>query len=141
VCFQVEYHHGVPNFIGATLPCFDQGDREYYCCTMLMLFKPWRSGLDLKNREESWDDAFSDASFSPRQREIMKYMNIRYKCLDAQDDFHEQMTNGATQIPTNGGPDDRFYRSPEDMMMEESVGALNKTFTINDNFISTTSHS
>jgi hypothetical protein len=55
----------IPNFISATLPHFNQGDCEYYCCTMLTLFKPWRSGLDLKGREETWDDAFSAHSFSP----------------------------------------------------------------------------
>lgn len=31
----------IPNFTGATLPRQDQGDREYYCLTMLTLFKPW----------------------------------------------------------------------------------------------------
>lgn len=31
------------NFIGGPLPRCDQGDFEYYCRTMLTLFKPWRS--------------------------------------------------------------------------------------------------
>ena len=39
----------VPNFIGGTLPRCDQGDRDYYCSTMLTLFKPWRTGYDLKS--------------------------------------------------------------------------------------------
>jgi len=47
----------IPNFIGGSLPRSDQGDREFYCCTMLTTFKPWRSALDLKNTNESWDDA------------------------------------------------------------------------------------
>lgn len=93
----------VPNFVGATLPRFNQGDHEYYCCTMLTLFKPWRFGLDLKNREESWDDAFSATSFFPRQLKIMKNMNIWYEYLDARDDFHAQMKKGTTQIPNMGG--------------------------------------
>jgi len=38
----------VPNFIDATLPRQDQGDRNYYCLTILALFKPWRNGTDLK---------------------------------------------------------------------------------------------
>ncbi|KAF8229949.1 hypothetical protein L208DRAFT_1036075, partial [Tricholoma matsutake] len=85
----------VPNFVGATLPCFDQGNHEFYCCTMLTFFKHWRSGLDLKGRNESWDDTFAVYPFSPRQLEVMKYMNIWYKCIDAQDDFHAQMKRGA----------------------------------------------
>jgi hypothetical protein len=81
----------IPNFIGNTLPRCDQGDREYYCSTMLTLFKPWRNGLDLKSKAESWDDAFLSHRFSPCQVDLMKDMNIRYECLDARDDFHAQM--------------------------------------------------
>ena len=36
------------NFIGGLLPRCDEGDFEYYCHTMLALFKPWRSSQDLK---------------------------------------------------------------------------------------------
>ncbi|KAF8220007.1 hypothetical protein L208DRAFT_1336242 [Tricholoma matsutake] len=54
----------IPNFVGSSLPRFDQGDREYYCSTMLTLFKPWKSGLDLKNNMDSWDKTFSSHSFS-----------------------------------------------------------------------------
>ena len=35
--FIVDYKRRIPNFIGATLPCCDQGDRNYYCSTMLTL--------------------------------------------------------------------------------------------------------
>lgn len=38
----------VLNFLGPGLPHQDQGDHEFYCPTILMLFKPWRSGRDLK---------------------------------------------------------------------------------------------
>jgi hypothetical protein len=50
----------VPNFVGGSLPRRDRGDREYYCTTMLTMFKPWRSGNDLKDEVESWDEAFTD---------------------------------------------------------------------------------
>jgi len=30
----------IPNFVGGSLPRCDRGDREYYCATMLTLFKP-----------------------------------------------------------------------------------------------------
>ena len=84
----------IPNFVGPTLPRCDQGDREFYCSVMLTLFKPWRSGLELKTKEESWDGAFSTHNFSDREREIMRNLNIRYECLDARDDFHAQLTKG-----------------------------------------------
>lgn len=77
----------VPNFLPNTLPRADRGDREYYCCTMLTLFKPWRSGKDLKDKMETWDKSFTKHKFSKRQVEVMKYFNVRYECLDARDDY------------------------------------------------------
>ena len=43
----------IPNFVGGSLPRCDKGDREYYCTTMLTLFKPWRHGKDLKKKVQS----------------------------------------------------------------------------------------
>ncbi|KIM84091.1 hypothetical protein PILCRDRAFT_56716, partial [Piloderma croceum F 1598] len=77
----------VPNFVGGSLPRCDKGDREFYCCTMLTLFKPWKSGKDLKTRTESWDDSFLAYNFNQRQQEILRYFNSRYECLDARDDY------------------------------------------------------
>ncbi|KAF8872046.1 hypothetical protein BD779DRAFT_1380435, partial [Infundibulicybe gibba] len=81
----------VPNFAGPMLPRPDQGDREYYCSAMLAFFKPWRSGGDLKSKEESWDTAFLRYQFSKRQEELMVNFNLRYECLDARDDFQAQL--------------------------------------------------
>ncbi|KAF8220512.1 hypothetical protein L208DRAFT_1333423 [Tricholoma matsutake] len=54
----------VPNFVGQTLPRCDQGDREFYCTTMLTLFKPWRAGSTLKVKDVSWDVAFFAHTFT-----------------------------------------------------------------------------
>jgi len=40
----------IPNMV-PSLPRSDKGDRSYYCSTMLILFKPWRHGLDLKKKQ------------------------------------------------------------------------------------------
>ena len=77
----------IPNFAGGSLPRCDRGDREYYCTTMLALFKPWRHGKDLKENDQSWDEAFSDYKFTPHQTELIKFFNIRYECNDARDDY------------------------------------------------------
>ena len=88
----------VPNFSGTNLPRCDKGDREYYCCTMLTLFKPWRKGTDLKSQmAESWDNTFNRHTFHEEEQNLMKNFNIRYECLDARDDFRSQMKKG--QIP------------------------------------------
>jgi len=54
---------------------------------MLTLFKPWRHGKNLKEDDQSWDEAFTDYKFTPRQIELMKFFNIRYECNDARDDY------------------------------------------------------
>jgi hypothetical protein len=85
----------VPNFVGRLLPRWDRGDREYYCTTMLTLFKPWRSGKNLKDEDQSWDEAFTDHDFTERELQIMDNLNLRYECLDARDDFSAQLKQGA----------------------------------------------
>ncbi|KAG6894052.1 hypothetical protein C0992_007672 [Termitomyces sp. T32_za158] len=89
----------VPNLVGGSLPQKDQGDHEYYCSTMLTLFKPWRSGYDLKSDTESWDSAFSINKFDSKHMVIMKNMNIRYECMDAADDFYTQLKSGGAVVP------------------------------------------
>jgi hypothetical protein len=77
----------VPNFLGGSLPRCDQGDREYYCMTMLTLFKPWRSGKDLKTEDYTWDETFVQHKFTASQEQLMKNFNLRYECNDARDDY------------------------------------------------------
>lgn len=77
--------------MGGSLPRRDQGDHEYYCCTMLTMFKPWRSGKDLKNKTEDWKETFSTYNFSKQQYKLMDNFNLRYECNDARDDFSAAM--------------------------------------------------
>ena len=89
------YEKRVPNFIGANLPRCDQGDWEYYCCTILTLFKPWRRGLDLKSSAQAtWDDVFHDHKLETHQLQLMRNFDICYKCLDAHDDYCAQLKKG-----------------------------------------------
>jgi hypothetical protein len=81
----------VPNFVGGSLPRADQGDREFYCATMLTIFKPWRNAGHLKGLDHSWDDAFTSCIFPFRESELIGNLNLRYECLDARDDFHAEM--------------------------------------------------
>jgi hypothetical protein len=87
----------VPNFVGGSLPRCDRGDREYYCATMLTLFKPWRSGKDLKNQNYSWDETFNLYEFNDQQKQYMKNFNIRYECNDARDDYSAQLKKGNSE--------------------------------------------
>ncbi|PBK94438.1 hypothetical protein ARMGADRAFT_876723, partial [Armillaria gallica] len=78
----------VPNFVGGLLPRVDKGNHEYYCLTMLTLFKPWRMGHVLKHNSDcTWEVAMAEHEFSNQQKVVMANFNLRYECLDAQDDF------------------------------------------------------
>ena len=88
----------IPDFVGATLPRCDQGDREFYCSTMLALFQPWHSGKDLKQEPETWDEAFTKYQFSEFHKQLMNNFNIRYECLDARDDYRAQMKKGSAPL-------------------------------------------
>ena len=115
----------VPNFVGPTLPRCDQGDREFYCSVMLTLFKPWRSGLELKTQEQTWDDAFSAHGFSTEQKNIMRNMNIRYECLDARDDFHAQLNKESAGIGSWEDPNERAMQDMEEIIAaDDSINAV-----------------
>jgi hypothetical protein len=86
----------VPNFMNGSLPRRDHGDQEYYCLTMLVLFKPWRSGKDLRKDDQSWHESFNEYNFSDKQKELMDNFNIRYECNDARDDYSARNKNVET---------------------------------------------
>jgi Helitron helicase-like domain at N-terminus/PIF1-like helicase len=118
----------IPNFIGESLPRCDQGDREFYCSTMLALFRPWRSGLDLKNEGNTWDEAFTLYQFSTRHLVIIKNMNLRYECLDARDDFHAQMRNGGVNMPAWAEQGAGMLQDLDQMAIEDAInGSIGRT--------------
>ena len=112
LCFQVEHplsdSHGIryvaknatciPNFVGANLPRCDQGDWKYYCCTMVVLFKPWRQGSDLKAADRLWDEEFREHSFSEEENHYMRNFNVRYECLDVRDNYRAQLKKAGDAI-------------------------------------------
>lgn len=87
----VDKIHNIPNFLGGPLPRCDQGDREFYCLTMLTLFKHWRSGKNLKSVNMTWDETFNQHKFTIRQEQLMKNFNLQYECLDARDDYSAKL--------------------------------------------------
>ncbi|KAH8084929.1 hypothetical protein BXZ70DRAFT_900372 [Cristinia sonorae] len=98
----------VPNFIGGSLPRKDSGNREDYCATMLMFFKPWRNGKELKEESRSWDYSFKEYPFSERQEQLMKFFHVRYECNDARDDYSAQKKAGLLQAKFAMQLDDEY---------------------------------
>lgn len=80
------------------LPRCDQGDRNYYCSTMLTLFKPWHTGFDLKADNQTWDEVFNAHNFNEQHEKIIKNFNIQYECLDARDDYLAQLKKDANSF-------------------------------------------
>ena len=110
VCLLDEKEGYVPNFIGGSLPRKDAGSREEYCMTMLTLFKPRRTGKDLRIDENTtWDDTFTGHDFTERQLDIMKFFHIRYECNDARDNFSSKRRQAENAGKT------LFSMSAEDM--------------------------
>jgi hypothetical protein len=128
----------VPNFIGASIPWCDQGDHEYYCSTMLTLFKPWRTGLDLKNDEATWNDAFISHNFSDRQNSVMANMNICYESLDARDDFHAQMKKGTVSMPSWAEGASNIWTDLDQTITDDHLDSTNVNPIVSDVYISST---
>jgi hypothetical protein len=128
----------VPNFIGGVLPRCDRGDREYYCCTMLTLFKPWRTGKDLKDEDQSWDECFLNHKFTDRQQEIIRYFNLRYECLDARDDYSVRRKHGDNlSIFPQWSSDDLFDELDDSIEQDQLNSGMDidyEKLNINDNF-------
>jgi hypothetical protein len=90
----------------------DQGDRGAYCCAVLTLFKPWRTGHELKSDAESWHEAFGRYNFRTKALTLMKNFNVRYECNDARDDFASQDRAHRRALPTfqsNGDADEDLF--------------------------------
>ena len=88
---------------------------------MLTLFRPWRSGLDLKNEKDTWDDAFTLHQFSDRQLDLMKNMNLRYECLDSRDDFHAQMRKGCVNMPGWADQGEGMLQDLDQIAIEDTI--------------------
>jgi hypothetical protein len=77
-CHLFDGKMSVPNILGGPIPRSDQGDREFYCLTMLALFQPWRTGIELKGDLQLWSDAFTAYKFSNYFLSIMSNFNLKW---------------------------------------------------------------
>ncbi|KAF5367552.1 hypothetical protein D9758_003832 [Tetrapyrgos nigripes] len=116
------------NFIGKTLPRSDKGDREYYCCVALSLFKPWRDGSELREAGQTWEEAFNVHIFTEMQIKLMANFNLRYECNDSRDDYSALRKRGQTH--TSSGPGFDIDNS-DDTAMHEFLSNVNETYNQN----------
>lgn len=124
----------VPNIIGPYLPRPNEDDADYYATTMLTLFAPWRTGLELKSSVDSWTSALESREIASRHRDIIRNMNIRYECYDARDDYHAQLRSQTAaqniEVLENPSDDEGDYDEEDvdvDFTDEAEVGTWSKS--------------
>ncbi|KAI0730647.1 hypothetical protein C8Q76DRAFT_614010, partial [Earliella scabrosa] len=83
----------VPVVLGDRVPRSDRDapEKEAWARMMLILFVPWRSPSDLRDRDETWLQVFErqSSSISERHMEIIKNMNVLSECRDVRDAHRE----------------------------------------------------
>lgn len=133
----------VPHFIGPALPRREGGNREDYCCAMLTLFAPWRSGIDLKSADETWEDRFLGYEFTDRQQALMANFNMRYECYDARDDYGALMKaagkNASGEDDLDDDSDDEYdsvyadngENDEDDDVLGSGLGSVNADLQLN----------
>ena len=81
----------IPVLLGPSIhnPTLTIESRELWAKDVLILFKPWRSVLELKHLSQSWLEAYNvfEQRLSPLHRKIIGNMHILNECKDARS-FH-----------------------------------------------------
>ncbi|TFK61191.1 hypothetical protein BDN72DRAFT_726664, partial [Pluteus cervinus] len=116
--------YNIPNFIGGMLPQNVENNESEYHLTMLVLFRPWRTGWQLKARSEEWMESFNNYTFHPRHTEVMKFINVRHECKDAADDYYAQMKASAKGVENIYVNDDGFD-TDDDIELTNSITMAN----------------
>lgn len=111
------------------MPQRDKGDIDYYASCMLTLFKPWRTGLDLKASSQTWQDAFQSYDFNESQLEIMSNSQSKHECRDARDDYTQQLKNMPLPSVENGTPFNILVDTDlNDLNMQSSMDNFEDSF-------------
>lgn len=81
-------HNTLPSIVGPFFPrpvLDGVGCNDEFLATMLLLLKPWREPKDVKQSEQSWQEAFDEfmASASRRERDVVAGVKYFYQCSDS----------------------------------------------------------
>ena len=92
----------LPVIIGDAVPRSDAdaSSGTNFARYMLLLFKPWRSFVDLKNADETWSEAYERTAFSPYCKKLIGNMMVDSECRDTK---CEQMTAFLASLPQGVG--------------------------------------
>ncbi len=94
------YHVPVP-IASTSIPRRDCDDTQTrYCWLMLILFKPWSSGVDIRERGQLWIDVFENyaENFSTIHLKVMENIQRLHECKDSKDDHFANRRSRASQL-------------------------------------------
>ena len=66
---------------------------------MMIIFKPWRMPVDLKDADKTWTEMFDATEFGFELTKVIKNMNIEDKCRDVRDEYNHQRRNRKSTNP------------------------------------------
>ncbi|EIW78411.1 hypothetical protein CONPUDRAFT_83833, partial [Coniophora puteana RWD-64-598 SS2] len=77
----------VPVLLSRDLPkrSGPNADEEKYCRILLLLFKPWRTFVDLKGGHHTWVDAHNAHTFGPFESHVIQNLDVMNECADAKE--------------------------------------------------------
>ncbi|KAH6876928.1 hypothetical protein BKA70DRAFT_1025739, partial [Coprinopsis sp. MPI-PUGE-AT-0042] len=86
---KIRWKDVVPVLLGPSLGKLTADDPTNRAQDMLILFKPWRNGKDLKHPSQSWIEAYED--WNPRlnetQKRIIRNMTVLSEGKDARSHY------------------------------------------------------
>lgn len=100
-------HKYLPSFVGPYFPRSDDPDqREFYCCNILALLKPWRQLSDLREGSEPWEIAYERFILAaPKElRDIISGIQYYYSCSDSANQQESQVSGNLISCTTSKVP-------------------------------------
>lgn len=89
-----------------TNPNSSSENRELFCRSMLLLFKPWRHPSDLLEDSSCWTEAFDKYEFPHSLAKIISNFTVEMECKDARNNFSADIADGRmAPIFHDGGGD------------------------------------
>ena len=88
----------VPVLLGPPIPRRDRDEmRERYCRSILTLFTPWRSVVDVCDVDQTWEQAFEtrQASITAESRKFIENIQLLQECKKDRDEHLQQVIEAA----------------------------------------------
>src|ERR1700721_1880275 len=128
-------HNNLPNIIGRWFPRRDEREsHSFYCASMLLLLKPWRSiESDLKLPDQSWEEAFDEfmLTTSRTYRTLLSGIQYFHDCETSAKEHRDSENESLYQsVPMQLDEEDEteagqeYVHTVKEAITEEGLGGL-----------------